>query len=269
MKNISFTALVIVITFFIAGCSKQPKVEVKEKIVYRTKYIYLPCECEKNKSNTDSLSKNKQAKKTIFKKRETDLKKTAKKQKFVLPKKSVKYFAPKRYTLRPNQQMNFMVGYNDDGSPFLYLEGEFGVNTYKNFLQYLKESSIKFKEIKINSNGGVVATAMQIGAYVHDHRWSTGVDKEMRCLSACGFVYFAGVKKSLQGKAVVGLHRPYLPGVPDTLRSIRQTKRAYISYWNYIRAPKSVYDEMMDVDRDNLFILDRHNINDYIDVTIK
>ena len=254
---------------FLSGCSKQPQVQVKEKIVYKTKYLYLPCECKKE--NIGTVLKNDESKKIKpkLKKRMTAQKKAPKKQKFHLPKKSVKYFAPKRYTTRSNMQMNFMVGYNDDGSAFLYLEGEFGENTYKNFLRYIKESSISFKEIKINSNGGVVKSAMQIGAYAYDHRWSTGVDKEMRCLSACGFVYFAGVKKSLQGEAIVGLHRPYLPGVADTPNSIRKTKREYISYWNYIHAPKSVYDEMMDVDRDDLFILNRENINDYIDVNIK
>ncbi|MEA2016994.1 MAG: hypothetical protein U9N59_00990, partial [Campylobacterota bacterium] len=124
------------------------------------------------------------------------------------------------------------------------------------------------KEIKINSNGGLVSTAMKIGSYVYENRWNTGVDKEMRCLSACGFVYFAGKEKSLEDKAIIGLHRPYIPGVKDTTASIRKTKKDYISYWNYIRASKSIYDEMMEVDRDNLFILDKNNINEYIDVNI-
>ena len=262
IKNLSII-FVIAIALFTAGCTKQP--QVKEKIVYKTKYIYLPC--KQPKQNT--LLQDIVSKPAEIQKKKTTAKKVAKKHKFNLPEKTIKYFAPKRYTTRPNQKMNFMVGYNSDGSPFLYLEGEFNENTYKNFLHYLDESSVNFKEIKINSNGGVVATAMQIGAYVHEHNWNTGVDKEMRCLSACSFVYFAGKKKSLQGAAVVGLHRPYMPGVADTLQSIRKTKRAYISYWNYIRAPKSLYDEMMDVDRDKLFILNRENINDYIDVTIK
>lgn len=243
---------------FMVGCSKQPK--IKEKIVYKTQYIYLPCKQTQPLASIPSQSKS--PKKAVAKKPVT------KRTRFILPKKSVKFFAPKRYITRPNQKMNFMVGYNSDGTAFLYLEGEFNTNTYKNFLKYIHESAIDFKEIKINSNGGVVATAMQIGAYVYEHKWQTGVDKEMRCLSACSFVYFAGREKSLQGEAIVGLHRPYIPNVPDTPRSIRSIKREYISYWNYIHAPKSVYDEMMDVDRDNLFILNRKNINDYIDVTI-
>ena len=276
MKSISAT-LIIMLSLFITGCStKQP--QVKEKIVYKIQYVYLPCvqpkktpivfhKIPKNIKPKVKKETKKQTKKVQPKK--VAAKKIVKKRKFYLPKKTVKYFAPKRYTVRSNQKMNFMVGYNSDGSAFLYLEGEFGEDTYKNFLHYINESDINFGEIKVNSNGGVVATAMQIGAYVYDHKWNTGVDKEMKCLSACSFVYFAGIKKSLQGKAVIGLHRPYLPGVPDTLKSIRKTKKEYIGYWNYIHAPKSIYDEMMDVDRDDLFILNKENINDYIDVTIK
>jgi len=260
MKNFFLTIFIFII-LVITGCTKQPV--VKEKIIYRTKVVYLPCKKEK-----PIASLLEEPKKIKAKEKQFVSKKVAKKKRFILPNKSIKFFAPKHYTVRVNQKMNFMVGYNSDGSPFLYLEGEFGVDTYKEFLHYLQKSSINFKEIKINSNGGVVATAMQIGAYIYEHKWQTGVDKEMRCLSACSFVYFAGREKSLQGEAIVGLHRPYILNVPDTLRSIRSAKREYISYWNYIRAPKSVYDEMMDVARDALFILNSKNINDYIDVKL-
>jgi len=261
MKNLCLRILLFVI-LFTTGCTKQPA--VKEKTIYKTKVVYLPCKQEKPiASLLEEPKKLKAKKKTIVRQ-----KKVAKKKRFTLPKKSVKFFAPKRYIVRENHAMNFMVGYNSDGTPFLYLEGEFGANTYKEFLHYLQNASIDFKEIKINSNGGVLASAMQIGAYVYEHKWKTGVDKEMRCLSACSFVYFAGREKSLQGEAVVGLHRPYLPNVADTPNSIRKTKRGYIGYWNYIHAPKSLYDEMMNVDRDALFILNRENINDYVDVKL-
>jgi len=260
MKNL-FLSIFFFVVLLIAGCTKQPV--VKEKIIYKTKVVYLPCKKEKQ-----IVSLLEESKKLIVKKKPVVRKKVTKKKIFILPKKSVKFFAPKRYIVRANHTMNFMVGYNSDGTVFLYLEGEFGVDTYKEFLHYLQSSSIDFKEIKINSNGGVLASAMQIGAYVYDHKWKTGVDREMRCFSACSFVYFAGRDKSLQGEAVVGLHRPYLPNVADTPSLIRKTKREYIGYWNYIHAPKSLYDEMMDVDRDALFILNRKNINDYIDVTL-
>jgi len=146
-----------------------------------------------------------------------------------------------------------------------FLEGEFGKNTYINFRKFLKDTNINTKEIKISSNGGVLSSAMRLGAFIHEHGWSTGIDKEMHCYSACGFVYFAGNKKSLEGKAKVGLHRPYIPGVADTQDSVRSMKREYLSYWNYIRASKVLYDEMMDTDRDDLLILDRDNIDEYIE----
>lgn len=161
-----------------------------------------------------------------------------------------------------------MVGVNPDKSRFIYLEGAFSENTFREFKQFLSTVDDDITEIKINSNGGTVNSAMQLGAYIHDQGWSTGIDDEMRCYSACSFVFFAGKEKSLSGKALLGLHRPYLPGVKDTPQMIRKIKKEYISYWNYIGAPKSLYDEMMDVERDDLFLLNKYNINDYVDVEI-
>lgn len=251
------TLLILGFTLMFSGCANK-HIEPKIKYVYKTKYIYLPC-------------KQKSVKKQTILKKDYKLKKNSRKTKSYTYKKTkpTKIFAPKKYITMPNKKMDFMMGINKDNSYFVYLEGAFGKETYRNFLKFLKNVPDSVKEIKINSNGGVLATAMEIGAFVHKNRWDTGVDKEMKCMSACGFVYFAGKNKSLQGKAVVGLHRPYYPDIPDTQKMVRKIKKDYISYWNYIRAPKSIYDEMMEVDRDDLFILDRNNINEYIDIKIK
>ena len=254
-QTITFLFFLIIL---LSGCST--KKNVAPTVVYkeRIKYIYLPCP-----------NKGKQAATTTSKKRQK--KAVAKKQKslkFYMPKQT-KIYVPKSFQTRPNKVMDFMVGINQDGTKFVYLEGEFGESTYQDFLRFLSETKTNTNEIKISSNGGLVKTAMQIGSYVYENRWKTGVDKEMHCFSACGFVYFAGREKSIQGAAKIGLHRPYTPGVTDTPQNIRAIKREYMSYWNYIHASKSVYDEMMEVGRDELFILDRDNINDYIDVSIK
>lgn len=254
------TYLLILIGLIVSGCSNKD-------IVIQKEYVYLPCKKDSKKKTSrkkDSLLTTLKNKEKIKKEK----KRTVRKTKYIAPPKKTKIFAPKRYITKPNKKMDYMVGINKDGSEFVYMEGGFDLDTYKNFKKFLKKSGTTAKEIKINSNGGVVKTAMEIGAFVYENRWKTGVDKEMKCFSACGFVYFAGREKSLQGKGVVGLHRPYIPGVADTTKSIRETRKRYISYWNYIRAPKSVYDEMMLVGRDDLFFLNRNNINDYIDVEI-
>ncbi len=266
--------LVLTLVFVFAGCSqKQPMPDVK--YVYKTKveYVYLPCKKETLFPDNDSsisqgtnVNKPIQSQKSEIKKNK--ITKTKTKSKFKQPKPST-IFAPKKYITRANKKMDFMIGMNKDGSEFVYMEGEFGANTDKNFLKFIKDTGTKATEVKINSNGGLVASAMQIGSFVKENNWNTGVDKEMKCMSACSFVYFAGKEKSLQGKAVVGLHRPYNPSIPDTEKNIREIKREYISYWNYIHASKSVYDEMMEVGRDDLFILDRNNITDYIDVNVE
>lgn len=277
MKIINVTLLIVLLSFILSGCSKvQP--EPKVEYIYKKEYIYLACTNDNKayESNMYELSEAYSPSKEDVKRQPESkpiknlaIQKHQKiKLKYKQPKKT-KIYAPSKYITRPNKKMDFMIGINKDGSEFVYLEGEFGENTYINFIEFIKKLNTSAIEIKINSNGGLLSTAMQIGAYVKEHRWDTGLDKEMLCYSACSFVYFSGNEKSLQGKAKVGLHRPYLPEVKDTLQSIRKVKRDYISYWNYIRAPKSIYDEMMAVDRDNLFILDRSNINDYIDVKIK
>ena len=254
--------MVTLLLLFISGCAHQ---EPTPTIKYITKveYLYIPYQ----KQHLTSKSKSVTAVKPTYKRVASKKRSSSTRVKYRAPKER-EIFSPKKYVKRANKKMDFMIGIAADGSEFVYLEGEFGVNTYKNFLKFVTQSHTMAKVIKINSNGGLVATAMQIGAYVHEQGWTTGVDREMQCLSACGFVYFAGKQKRLEGQAVVGLHRPYLPGVKDTSESIRQTKRNYLSYWNYIQAPKSVYDEMMDVGRDELYILNKHNINEYIDVTL-
>jgi len=256
MKTVLF---IIFVAILFTGCST-PVPEVK--YVYKTKieYIYLPCKKEKT-SITPNIIKPKKNKKKI---RAT----LTRKQKYKKPNLT-EIYAPKKYTSRPKQAMHYMIGFNKDESKFIYMEGEFDVNTYDDFEKFVSESGLGIKEVKINSNGGVVASAMKIGEYIYKNKWATGVDKEMKCFSACAFVYFAGKEKSLQGKALLGLHRPYKPGVLDTTKNVRAIKKEYKSYWMYIHASISVYDEMMDVDRDQLFILDRNNINDYIDVKIQ
>jgi ATP-dependent protease ClpP protease subunit len=252
---------VVMIILILGGCAKE-----KKQIIVKYQYIYLPCKKEKNKTKSKSVKKKKVTKKIKALKKK---KKIAAKEPFFMPKPSLKIYAPKRYIKIPNKKMYFMVGYNKDKSKFIYMEGEFGVDTYEKFLHFINKLNQPIKEIKINSNGGVLSSALKIGKYVHDHKFKTGVDDEMRCYSACGFVYFAGVKKSIQGRGEIGLHRPYVPGVADTMQSINQTKKQYIKYWNYIKAPKSLYDEMMEVDRDDLFLLNKNNIDEYIDVDIK
>ena len=260
MPNRASIVLVVFTALFISACAnKQTPVQVQ--YIYKEKYIYLPC----RKSNIIDVNSKKEIKKPIAATPVKSKSKVKMKYKEPTPKK---IYAPKKYRTRENKKMDFMLGINQDGSEFIYLEGEFGVNTYENFLTFMKKTDTTAKEIKINSDGGLVSTAMQLGSYIYENKWNTGVDKEMHCFSACGFVYFAGKTKSLQGKALVGLHRPFLPEVEDTEKSIRKIKSDYISYWNYIHASKSVYDEMMEIDRDNLFILDRKIINDYVDVQI-
>lgn len=277
MKTL-YILTIIIITLF-TGCSSK-KIEYAKpqiKYIYKTKYLYLPCKKPDENKTILPININSKAQSTkkpqISKK---DIKPKPKKLPIKKPHpikiqqfKKLEIFAPKRYTKRAHQKMNFMVGINKDLSKFIYMEGEFDSDTYKNFLKFKNTIDKTIKELKIDSDGGLISSAMKIGTYIKKHHWNTGVDDEMHCYSACGFVYFAGKKKSLQGRGTIGLHRPYRLHVKDTAKSIQKTKREFVAYWRSIHAPMDVYYEMMDVDRDNLFILDKNNIEDYVDVKIE
>ncbi len=246
------------------GCTVK-KSKQQSNIIYKTKYITLPCKKEVKKvvkkQNRKSISKN--LKKSTSLKNDT----IGTQKKYRQPSKT-RIYAPEKYTTRVNQTMNFMIGINTDKSKFVYMEGEFDKDTYKEFIKFSKTIDKDINEVKINSNGGVVASAMKIGSYIKENKWNTGLDAEMNCYSACGFVYFAGKEKSLQGEAKIGLHRPYYPNKKDTYKSIQKVKKVYVSYWRYIKAPMDLYYEMMDIDRDELFILDKNNIEEYIDIKL-
>lgn len=265
MKTLLFLAISILL---FSGCSSRKPLVTQPQIkyIYKTKYVYLPCKKEDKLtllklSNKKNIPKSKKVENNVVQAK----KEIATKYRQPTP---TKIYAPKKYTTRDKKKMDFMMGINKDNSKFIYMEGEFGVDTYKNFLKFTKKINEDIKEIKINSNGGVVLSAMRIGSFIKEKGWNTGIDKEMHCYSACGFVYFAGKEKSLQGSAKIGLHRPYIPNQPDTMKYIQKVKKEYVSYWRYIRAPMDLYYEMMDVDRDELFILDKHNIEEYVDIKI-
>lgn len=261
--------IIIAITtlLFFTACSNS-KQEPSVQYIYQTKYkyVYLPCQEETTTKNKikESIKKPKTKKKKLH---TASGSKKSPTLKYKQPTPTTIY-APKTFTNRPAQKMSFMVGINQDKSKFLYMEGEFDTNTYKDFLTFKKNIDPAIKEIKINSNGGIVLSAMRIGAFIKENGWNTGLDKEMHCYSACGFVYFAGKEKSIQGEAKVGLHRPYIPSVPDTLQSIQRTKKEYLSYWRYIKAPMDIYYEMMEIDRDDLLILNQYTLSEYVDINI-
>lgn len=85
-----------------------------------------------------------------------------------------------------------------------------------------------------NSPGGDVRAGMKIGRWARAHQAVTIVGKEQHCYSTCALVFIGGIDRINTG--VIGLHRPYLAGVPlpeeaipGVVSAMRDEVRAYIS----------------------------------------
>ena len=184
---------------------------------------------------------------------------------FKTPPPNVKIKAPTRYQdPNNNEPMRFMLGRRTDGTEYVDMFGTFTDHTYIDFRKFIKKINFRGREIAIRSNGGSLAPAMEIGRYVKNNHWNTVVNKKDQCHSACTFVFVAGQEKIIEPGTILGFHRPYTPGIPDTPKNVAEIKREYVAYWEYVDGNPELYEQMMNTCRNNLFILNQYSIHEYM-----
>jgi hypothetical protein len=60
--------------------------------------------------------------------------------------------------------------------------------------------------VKLDSPGGMVATAIEIGTTIHVYGWHTAVFNKATCASACAFIWLAGKTRWYEGTVHIGFH---------------------------------------------------------------
>ena len=91
------------------------------------------------------------------------------------------------------------------------LQGDISGDDVAAFKRLVDSKQIKLPLLLLeDSNGGDANAAMDLGRIVRANHFTVWAMD--RCLSACALVYIAGVER--QNFGVIGLHRPYLAGVP-------------------------------------------------------
>ena len=74
----------------------------------------------------------------------------------------------------------------------------------------------------LNSTGGDLDAAMEIGRIIRRNNASVVVDHGSKCYSSCSLIYIAGVSRGVSGAGVVGLHRPYFASSPQSRQTIER-----------------------------------------------
>jgi hypothetical protein len=75
--------------------------------------------------------------------------------------------------------------------------------------------------VDLDSRGGNVSAAMQIGRLIRKYEGTTRIaagaeeGKWAKCHSACALIFIAGVRREIYPGAQLGLHRPHLTSIPQ------------------------------------------------------
>lgn len=142
----------------------------------------------------------------------------------------------------------------DKANGRIMLEGDITPSMAAAFNEILKDPAFNKGEentfIILNSKGGDLYAAMEIGRAIRNHRGNVvAVPDESQCFSACVFILAAGDVRVRRGQ--VGIHRPYAMS-PSTRTGeaegmYEKISRDARSYLREMRVREALFDDMVNV----------------------
>ncbi len=123
-------------------------------------------------------------------------------------------------------------------------------------------------DIRVNSVGGDIDTAIKVGRLLREREARVIVDKDTVCASACVFILAGAVVRGINLQGRVGIHRPYYPN--DRATSIKRQKKQQKILEQKIKVFLSgmniselLYDAMLRVSPGEIEILSRKELEQY------
>lgn len=139
----------------------------------------------------------------------------------VAPGDQVRRYDPERvvpdYTNRPKleipdrfeERLAFQMLSTDRFGTLLLLHGPIASGDAGRLLAFLDTMTSRPDVIALNSPGGVVDEALEIGRALRDREINTAVLEGMICVSACPYMLAGGVSRFVSEGSAVGLHQHY------------------------------------------------------------
>lgn len=125
---------------------------------------------------------------------------------------------------------------------FIYITGEIIPRDAKRVAEIIsthKYQDIDWKQVFLDSRGGNLITAMQIGYLLRHNEYRAGVRPGALCISSCVYILAGAVEKSVSVGARVGIHRPY----PTTIGA-QSLESAQQEYDLIVRASREYFQDM-------------------------
>ncbi len=93
----------------------------------------------------------------------------------------------------------------DDAKPdVIVMNGDIDVGSALNFRRAL-HAAPDAKLITLNSSGGAVQMGLLMADDIHERKLATYIPKDSACLSACAYMFLAGIERKVDGK--LGVHQ--------------------------------------------------------------
>ena len=138
----------------------------------------------------------------------------------------------------PAQAAEFKVHRSDSIELIVSMTGMLESGDSKKLQRILRSNPFaQQKFLKLNSTGGWVQAALEVGIIVRFYGIQTVIPKNALCISACSMVFVAGWDdkrfaparyKHLEGH--LGVHRPYIENFQAADPAVLEAVRSYLAY---------------------------------------
>jgi hypothetical protein len=115
------------------------------------------------------------------------------------------------------------------------------------------------KTVVLNSPGGSVNDALEIGRLIRTKGFATEVEKEKICVSSCPLVFVGGVKRAAGANAIIGVHQVFAPDSAEAARHDTMSEAQRVSarcqrYLADMGVDLKMWVHAMETPKDRLFI---------------
>jgi len=150
----------------------------------------------------------------------------------------------------------------------LFIVGEIKSGDAQTFEKAVSDPREKFLAVFLNSRGGDVYAAIEIGRIVRKHELTTDVRESSECFSSCALIYIAGVTRMNFG--TIGLHRPILAGVPreeqQLPKAVSEMLGAIKSYVSEMGVTSNFFEAMVNTLPENMRLFSQSDIEELVPV---
>jgi len=122
-------------------------------------------------------------------------------------------------------------------------------------------------EVKLNSEGGSVDAAIEIGRMLRELDAIIVVEKDGQCLSSCVLILAGGTTRGMYGR--IGIHRPYFetpnksPTSAEVSAAMARVRAKIASYLSGMNVDRTLADDMIKTPPEKIHFLTPNDLNHY------